>query len=131
LKKEDIEKMQKEAELHSEEDKKKKENVELKNIAEQMIYTAEKAIKDNGGKIDATIVKGVEDKIADLKKAKDGTDTDAIKKASEGLSTEMQKIGEAMQKAAQSAPGQTGATEEKKDDNVKDAEFKEKGNDGK
>ena len=131
LKKEDIEKMQKEAELHAEEDKKKKEGVEVKNIAEQMIYTAEKAIKDNGGKIDATIVKGVEDKIADLKKAKDGTDTDAIKKASEALSTEMQKIGEAMQKAAQSAPGQTGATEEKKEDNVKDAEFKEKGNDGK
>jgi len=127
LKKEDIEKMQKEAELHAEEDKKKKESVEVKNIAEQLIYTAEKAIKDNGGKIDASIVKGVEDKIADLKKAKDGTDADVIKKASEALSTEMQKIGEAMQKAQQSAPGQTGATEEKKDENVKDAEFKEGG----
>ena len=127
LKKEDIEKMQKEAELHAEEDKKKKEIVEVKNIAEQLIYTAEKAIKDNGGKIGADIVKGVEDKIADLKKAKEGTDADVIKKSSEALSTEMQKIGEAMQKAAQSAPGQTGATEEKKDDNIKDAEFKEKG----
>ena len=141
LKKEDIEKMQKEAELHAEEDKKKKEGVEVKNIAEQMIYTAEKAIKDNGGKIDATIVKGVEDKIADLKKAKDpstgstgspqassgqAVDIDAIKKASEALSTEMQKIGEAMQKAQQSAPGQQPPnTEEKKDDNMKDAEFKE------
>jgi len=127
LKKEDIEKMQKEAELHAEEDKKKKEIVEVKNIAEQLIYTAEKAIKDNGDKIGAEIVKGVEDKIADLKKAKDGTDAEAIKKSSEALSTEMQKIGEAMQKAQQYAPGQTGATEEKKEDNVKDAEFKEKG----
>jgi molecular chaperone DnaK len=127
LKKEDIEKMQKEAELHAEEDKKKKEIVEVKNIAEQLIYTAEKAIKDNGGKIGADVVKGVEDKITDLKNVKDGTDADVIKKSSEALSTEMQKIGEAMQKAAQSAPGQTGATEEKKEDNVKDAEFKEKG----
>jgi molecular chaperone DnaK len=127
LKKEDIEKMQKEAELHAEEDKNKKEIVEVKNIAEQLIYTAEKAIKDNGGKIGADVVKGVEDKITDLKNVKDGTDADVIKKSSEALSTEMQKIGEAMQKAAQSAPGQTGATEEKKEDNVKDAEFKEKG----
>ena len=131
LKKEDIEKMQKEAELHSEEDKKKKENVELKNIAEQMIYTAEKAIKDNGGKIDATIVKGVEDKIADLKKAKDGTDTDAIKKASEALSTEMQKIGEAMSKQPPTQDASASQGKQGNGDNVKDAEFKEKGNDGK
>ncbi len=128
LKKEDIEKMQKEAELHAEEDKKKKEEIEVKNIAEQMIYTAEKAIKDNKDKISADIVKGVEDKIADLKKAKEGSDIAVIKTASEALSTEMQKIGEAMSKAQQSNPtGQTAGTEEKKDDNVKDAEFKETG----
>ncbi len=141
LTEEEIKKMTAEALAHEAEDKKKKENVEVKNIAEQLIYTAEKAIKDNGGKIDAGIVKGVEDKIADLKKAKDpstgstgspqassgqAVDIDAIKKASEALSTEMQKIGEAMQKAQQSAPGQQPPnTEEKKDDNVKDAEFKE------
>jgi len=129
LKKEDIEKMQKEAELHAEEDKKKKETVEVKNIAEQMIYTAEKAVKDNGSKISAEIVKGVEDKIADLKTALAGTDSAAIKTKSEALSAEMQKIGEAMTKAQQANPGQTapGASEEKKDDNIKDAEFKETG----
>jgi molecular chaperone DnaK len=125
LKKEDIEKMQKEAELHAEEDKKKKEGVEVKNIAEQMIYTAEKAIKDNGGKIDATIVKGVEDKIADLKKAKDGTDTDAIKKASEALSTEMQKIGEAMSKQPPTQDASASQGKQENGDNIKDAEFKE------
>jgi molecular chaperone DnaK len=130
LKKEDIEKMKKEAELHAEEDKKKKEEIEVKNIADQMIYTAEKAIKDNGGKIPAEVVKGVEDKIATLKTAKNGTDISAIKTATEGLSTEMQKIGEAMSKAQKDQAGQQGASE-KKDDNVKDAEFKEKGNEEK
>jgi molecular chaperone DnaK len=129
LTEEEIKKMTADALAHEAEDKKKKEAVEVKNIAEQLIYTAEKAIKDNGGKIDANIVKGVEDKIVDLKKAKDGTDADAIKKASEALSTEMQKIGEAMQKAQQSASGQTAPennTERKEGgDNIKDADFKE------
>jgi len=128
LKKEDIERMQKEAEVNAEEDKKKKEEVEAKNIAEHMIYTAEKALKDNGSKITPEIVKGVEDKIADLKGVKDGTDVSLIKTKTETLSNEMQKIGEAMSKAQQSAPGQTSGTEEKKEDNVKDAEYKEAGN---
>lgn len=127
LKKEDIERMKKEAEMNAAEDAKKKESVEVKNIAEQMIYTAEKAIKDNGGKIPADVVKGVEDKISDLKSVKDKGDVSAIKSKTESLSSEMQKIGEAMQKASQSAPGQTTGSEQKKDDNVKDAEYKESG----
>jgi len=127
LKKEDIERMKKEAELNAEEDKKKKESVEAKNISEQIIYTAEKAIKDNGAKIPAEVIKGVEDKIADLKKVKDGTDVTAIKTATDALSGEMQKIGEAMAKAQKEAPGQTAGAEPKKDDNVKDAEYKETG----
>jgi molecular chaperone DnaK len=126
LKKEDIERMKKEAEMNAAEDAKKKEAVEVKNIAEQMVYTAEKAIKDNGAKIPAEVVKSVQDKIEDVKKATAGTDATAIKTATDALSTEMQKIGEAMQKAAQSAPGQTAGAEEKKpEDNVKDAEYKE------
>lgn len=127
LKKEDIERMKKEAELNAEEDKRKKEAVEVKNIAEQMIYTAEKAIKDNGAKVTPEIIKGVEDKISALKTAVAGTDVNTIKSATEALSTEMQKIGEAMSKANQSAPGQTGGAEGKKDENVKDAEYKESG----
>ena len=127
LKKEDIEKMKKEAELHAEEDKKKKEEIEVKNIADQMIYTAEKAIKDNGGKIPAEVVKGVEDKISSLKTAKNGTDITAIKTATEGLSAEMQKIGEAMSKAQKDQAGQQGASEKKEgDENIKDADYKEK-----
>ena len=126
LKKEDIERMKKEAELNAEEDKKKKESVEAKNIAEQIIYTAEQAIKDNKDKIPADVIKGVEDKIADLKTATSGTDSTLIKTKTDALSTEMQKIGEAMQKAQKEAPGQTAGAEPKKDDNVKDAEYKEK-----
>jgi molecular chaperone DnaK len=128
LKKEDIERMKKEAEMNAAEDAKKKESVEVKNIAEQMIYTAEKAIKDNKDKIPAETIKGVEDKIADLKTATSGTHATLIKTKTEALSTEMQKIGEAMAKVQKEAPGQTAGTEEKKpEDNVKDAEYKETG----
>ncbi|MEI6528253.1 MAG: molecular chaperone DnaK [bacterium] len=126
----DIKKMQTEAAAHEEEDKKKKETVEVKNHAEQTVYMAEKAIKDNGGKVTPEIVKAVEDKIADLKKVKDGTDIEAIKKAMDEVSVELQKIGEAMMKAQQ-AQGQTNPQageqggEGKKDDNVRDADFTE------
>ncbi len=100
LSKEEIEKMQKDAELHAEEDAKKKEATEAKNFAEQMIYTAEKSLKDAEGKITDEIKNAVNTKIEDLKKVKDGTDTEAIKKATTDLSNEMQKIGEHMSKQA-------------------------------
>ena len=129
LSKDDIAKMQKDAELHDEEDKKKREAVEVKNISDQMIYTAEKSVKDNADKITEEIKKGVEEKVDALKKVKDGADMDAIKKASEELSTEMSKIGEYMAKQAQEAqaaqPNTNTAGEAPKDENVRDAEFKE------
>ncbi|KKU79585.1 MAG: Chaperone protein DnaK [Parcubacteria group bacterium GW2011_GWA2_47_7] len=100
LSKEDIEKMKKEAEEHADEDKKKQESVEIKNVAETLIYTAEKALKDNGDKIPADIKSDVEAKIEEVKKVKDGTDVEATKKATEELSEHMQKIGEAMAKQA-------------------------------
>ena len=130
LKKEDIERMKKEAELNAEADKTKKESVEVKNIAEQMIYTAEKSIKDNKDKIPAEVIKSVTDAIADVRTATAGSDIALIKTKTEALSTEMQKIGEAMSKAQQSAPGQTSGTENKSD-NVKDAEYKETGGENK
>ncbi len=130
----DIEKMQKDAEMHAEEDKKKKDLIDAKNIAEQMIYTAEKALKDAEGKIGDDIKAGVNGKIDALKTAKEGSDFDAIKKATDELSTEMQKIGSAMSSSAkatedkaQSTPGagaqQTNETPE--GENVRDAEFSE------
>jgi molecular chaperone DnaK len=133
LSKEDIEKMKKDAELHNAEDQKKKEAVEAKNVAEQIIYTSEKALKDAGDKVPADVRKAVEDKIADIKQVKDGGDIAKIKSATEALSSELSKIGEAMSKAS-AAQGQAQASgETKKDDQggagdgpVRDAEFKEK-----
>jgi molecular chaperone DnaK len=114
LSKEDIEKMKKDAEAHDAEDKKKKDEIEVKNTADHIIYSAEKAVKDNKDKVGADIVAGVEAKIATLKTAKDATpaDIEAIKKATEELSTEMSKIGEAMSKAgAAGAEGSSANTE--------------------
>ncbi|HPV33508.1 MAG TPA: molecular chaperone DnaK [Candidatus Paceibacterota bacterium] len=139
LSKEDIERMKKDAEAHAEEDKKKREMVEVKNVAEQMIYTAEKALKDTDGqpagekRIPEEIRRDVEDKITVLKGVKDGQDLEAIKNATSALSTEMQKIGESMMKTQSQEPPKEGGSnnEDKKDDgqgsnegNVRDAETK-------
>lgn len=130
LSKEDVERMKKDAEAHAEEDKKKREAVETKNIAEQMIYTAEKALKDAEGKISDDIKKAVEDKVAEVKKVKDGSDIEAIKNATSALSTEMQKIGEAMMnqpKADQPEAGPQSKNDADSDNgegNVRDAETK-------
>lgn len=129
LSKDEIEKMQKDAELHAEEDAKKKDAADVKNTADMMIFTAEKGLKDGGDKVPAEVKTSVEAKIAELKTAKEGSDLDAIKKATEALSTEMMKIGEAMQKAG--AQPETGTAAEpqpeevnKAEDNVQDAETK-------
>ena len=106
LSKEEIEKMKKDAEVHAEEDKKKKEAIEAKNMADTLVYTTEKALRDAGDKITADEKKPVEEKIEALKKVKDGDDSEAIKKATEELSQEAQKIGEKLYKAAQAADAQ-------------------------
>ena len=126
LKEEDIKKMQADAELHAEEDKKKKEVVDVKNTAEMILYSAEKAVKDNEAKIPAEIKDSVNAKITALRGVKDGNDADAIKKATEELSTEMSKIGEAMQKAGASdgsAPSPEGSGPSAQE--PRDADFKE------
>ncbi|OGD67770.1 molecular chaperone DnaK [Candidatus Campbellbacteria bacterium RIFOXYC2_FULL_35_25] len=102
----DIEKMQKDAEIHEADDKKKKDVIDTKNLAEQIIYTAEKALKDAEGKISEDIKKSVNEKIEALRKTKDGDDIEQIKKATDELSTEMQKIGSEMAKHAQETPAQ-------------------------
>ncbi len=121
---EDIKKMQADAEAHAEEDKKKKEVVEVKNTAEMMVYTAEKSLKDAEGKISDDIKSVVQSKIDAVKSVKDGTDGDAIKKATEELSAELSKIGEAMNKAQAEQPQPEAQAQ---DENVRDAEVKEEG----
>ncbi len=104
----DIEKMKADAEAHAGEDAKRKELVEAKNLAEQMIYTAEKAVKDAGEKAPADVVTEVNEKVAALRTARDGDDMNAIKTASEELSTSLSKIGEAMMKEQPAADAATG-----------------------
>jgi molecular chaperone DnaK len=96
----DIEKMKKDAELHADEDAKKKELVDVKNTADMMIFSAEKALTEHSTAITDEIKSGVQAKIDEAKKAKEGDDKAAIESATSALSTEMQKIGEHMQKNA-------------------------------
>ncbi len=111
LSKEEIEKMQKDAEMHASEDQKKKELAEVRNVAEQLVYTTEKALKDAEGKVTDEIKKGVEERVAELKSVKDKDDVSAIKTATENLSKEIQKIGEYMQKN-QTSPNENPPTGE-------------------
>jgi molecular chaperone DnaK len=118
LSEEDIEKMKKEAEEHAGEDAKKKELIEARNQAEQLVYTAEKSVKDHEAEVPVDIKTEIEDKIKAVNESKTGDDKAAIDSSVEALSESLQKIGEIMQKAAEaaSAGSADGATKEKKDD---------------
>ncbi|MFA6391202.1 MAG: molecular chaperone DnaK [Patescibacteria group bacterium] len=98
---EEVEKMKKDAEIHAEEDKKKKNLIEARNMAETMVITSEKAIKEGGDKIKEEDKKAVEEKVKAVNDVKDKDDVEAIKKATEELSTAAQKIGQAMYEAQQ------------------------------
>lgn len=109
----DIERMKKDAEVHAEDDRKKKELVEARNLADQLIYTAEKALRDAGDKVTEEIKQAVNDKISKLRTVKDGEDLTAVKQAAEELSRELQKIGPAMGAGGQ--PGGPGQNPDDKD----------------
>ena len=135
LSKEDIAKMQADAEAHTADDAKRKELVEARNIADQAVYAAEKAIKEHGEKAGAEVVKDVQDKIDALKTARASEDTGTIKTATEALSSALMKIGEAMAAASANAstsqetpppPDGGGQGPETPPAGPKDAEFKEK-----
>ncbi|EKD24099.1 MAG: hypothetical protein ACD_81C00109G0002 [uncultured bacterium] len=96
LSKEEIEKLKQEAVLHAEEDAKKRALIEARNHAEQLLYTAEKSLKEANEKVSEEIKKGVQDAIDALKAVKDGEDGEAVIAKTEALSTELQKIGSAM-----------------------------------
>lgn len=123
----DIERMKKEAETHAAEDEKKKELADLRNQNEMLIHTAEKSLRDAGDKVSADIKKEVEEKVEALKKLKDSTSIDEIKKAGEDLSLSLQKIGEYMAQHAQTTQPEQGAGTNPQEGNVRDADFKEGG----
>lgn len=118
----EIERMTKDAEVHAEEDKKKKEAIEVKNTAETLIYTTEKLIRESGDKMKEEDKKALEDKVEALKKAKEGEDAEVTKKASEELSAIAQKVGAEMYQQAQQAD--SAKAEEKKEGPV-EGEYEE------
>jgi molecular chaperone DnaK len=96
LSKEEIERMKKDAEANAEADKKRREAIEIRNMADTMIYTTEKMLKENEAKVKPEDKTNVEAKIEALKKVKDGEDLEVIKKAADELATEAQKVGAAL-----------------------------------
>lgn len=122
---EDIKKMKEDAEIHATEDAKKKELVDIKNTAEMIIFTAEKSLKEYSDKIPAELKTEIETKITAVKTAKDGSDMDAIKKATEELSNEMSKIGEIMSKAGNTENKGDNPIPEEQEPEIKDAEMKD------
>ncbi|MFA4916865.1 MAG: molecular chaperone DnaK [Syntrophales bacterium] len=135
LSEEEIEKLVKEAEAHTEEDKKKKELIEARNKADSMLYSSEKNIKEFGDKVDSAEKGKIEEAIAGLKKAMEGDDIDAIKAAEEKLTTASHKLAEAMYaKTATEQPGadnysgpEAGEHEgaARKEEDVVDADFED------
>ena len=132
LSKDDIERMKKEAEAHEGEDKKKKELIEVRNTADQAIYTAEKSLRESKDKLSAELVASVETKIGALRLSKDKDDMDVIKTDTDALSMELAKVHDEISKANQDnaagpTEGAAGAGPENgpaPEGDVKDAEVK-------
>ncbi len=118
---EDIERMKHDAEAHAGEDLKKKELIDSRNMADQMLYTAEKALQDHKDAVPADVKAGVEEKIKALREVKDKDNNEDIKTKTHELSSEMQKIGEAMQNQAPQEGAQK-PEEKPEDGNIRDAE---------
>jgi molecular chaperone DnaK len=135
LGKDDIDKMVKEAEAHAEEDRKRREAVELRNEADNLVFRTEKLLSENADKINDDVKKPVEEAIAELKTALEGEDNDQVKAAVEKLNTTSAQLGQAMYAAAQAAqqsPSEAGEPSEHAesngesstaDDDVVDAEI--------
>jgi molecular chaperone DnaK len=132
----EIDRLVKDAELHAEEDRKKKDLVEARNTADSLIYTTEKSIKDLGDKVDAKTKDKIEAAVSDLKKTMEAEDPEAIKQKCEELTQASHKLAEAMyQEAAKSGGDQAGAAQDGggqeansggvQDDDVVDADFEE------
>jgi molecular chaperone DnaK len=136
LSKEEVERMAKEADAHAAEDKQKREEVEVRNQLDGMVYQTEKMLKEHGDKISGQERGDVENAVADAKKALEGSDVAAMSGARDRLTQASHKLAEAMYKATSAQPGTEtpggGATsgaapggngEAKKDEGVIDAEY--------
>ena len=147
LSKDEVEKMTKDAESHAEDDKKRREVIDLKNQADQLVYQTEKTLKEHGEKVSAETRGNIESALNNLKEAIKGEDGDAIKKATENLATASQELGKVLyeeaakkqaaageapggaagaEPGAQQAPPEEGEVRRKGDDDVIDVEFEAK-----
>ena len=126
LSKEEVEKMKKDAELHAAEDKKKQESIEARNLADAMIYTAEKTLKDGGDKVNADMKKEAEEKIATLKEAQKTDNVEEIKANTKELSELMQKIGAELYKQNPQTPPAGDQPKKDGEPKAEEGEFKEK-----
>ena len=119
LSKEEIEKMKKEAEMHAAQDQKKRELIEAKNMADNLIYTSEKALREAGDKVSADLKKEVEEKINELKKVKEGDNIEEIKQKTSELSQTIQKVGAEIYR-------QSGGKKPEEGPQAEEGEYKEK-----
>jgi len=138
LSKDEIEKLKKEAELHKEEDEKKKGNIEIRNNAESLVYTTEKTLKDAGEKVPADLKAKIEDKAKELKEILKNDNFDIIKTKTEELSQSLQEVGthlyqQQKQEEEKGKPEEKEPDKDDKDDKgekddkkAKDADFEEK-----
>jgi molecular chaperone DnaK len=133
LSQEEIDQLIKDAEMHVEDDKKKKDLVEARNSADALIYSSEKSIKELGDKVDSDTKTKVEESTAALRKAMEGEDTEEIKRVSEELTQASHKLAEAMYQQASQNEQQAGAESTEQaadgagaaDEDVVDADFEE------
>jgi len=123
LSQEEIERMKREAQLHAEEDRKKKELAEARNTADGLIYTAEKTLREGGDKISSELKKEVEEKIEGLKKVKDGDNIEEIKQKTSELSQTLQKIGSEMYRQSQTNQNNSSS---KENPEAEEGEYREK-----
>jgi len=123
ISKEEVEKMKREAELHGTQDQKKKEIIEVKNLADNLIYTCEKTLRDAGDKISSDSKKGIEEKIEALKKVKDSDNIGEIKSKTSELSQAVQKVGAELYKKTQAEEKKP---KENKGPQAEEGKYKEK-----
>jgi len=127
LGKDEIDRMMREAEQHAEDDKKRREEAEVRNQAESLVYQTEKFVKDNDDKLPADVKDSVNAALGEAQEALKGTNTDAIKAAMEKLATESQKMGSALYQQQPTPEGgptaDAGGSQSQQADDVVDAEI--------
>ncbi|MEX2324421.1 MAG: Hsp70 family protein, partial [Nitriliruptoraceae bacterium] len=130
LPKDDIEQMIKDAEAHADEDRRRKESVEVRNQADTLVYQTDKTLKEHGEKVDEATRAEIEEALSELKAALDGDDTDVVKEKLETLANKSQQLAQAIYQASEASSAEDADTGEgADDDDVIDAEVVDEGDD--